>query len=148
MMRRCLIALVLMVPTGTMAADGAALYAQRCAGCHQAQGQGLAGRYPPLTGMEAWLATDAGRTYITRVVVQGLAGPIVVGGQTYNALMLTFRRRMQDGDLVEVLRYVAETLNRPGPGYEPITLSTLSAARAASRRDADSLALRAQLPAR
>ena len=80
--------------------------------------------------------------------MHGLTGPIAVRGQTYNALMLTFRGRMQGGDLVAVLRYVAETLNRPGKSYEPITLDTLSAARAASGRDADSLAVRAQLPAR
>lgn len=143
-----LLALLLMLPWTAMAADGAALYAQRCASCHQALGQGIAGRSPPLTGMEAWLATEAGRRYIARVVVHGLSGPIVVRGQTYNALMLTFRGRLQDGDLVAVLRYVAETLNRPGTGYEPISLGAFSAARAASGRDADTLALRAQLPAR
>lgn len=147
-MRRRLIALLLMLPWPAMAADGAALYAQRCAVCHQAQGQGVAGHFPPLTGMEAWFATAEGRAYIARVVVHGLAGPIVVRDQTYDGLMLTFRWRLQDGELVAVLRYVAETLNRPSKGYEPITLNTLSAARAASGRDADSLALRAQLPER
>lgn len=147
-MLRRLLSLLLMLPSIAAAADGAALYAQRCAVCHQAQGQGIAGHSPPLTGMESWLATEAGRTYIARVVIHGLAGPIVVRGENYNALMLTFRWRLPDEDLAAVLRYVAETLNRPAQGYQPISLEMLGAARAASRRDADSLALRAALPPR
>lgn len=148
MMLRHLTALLLMLPWPAMAADGAALYAQRCAVCHLAQGQGIAGHAPPLTGMEAWLATEKGRSYIARVVVHGLAGPITVRGQAYSALMLTFRWRLPDEDLVAVLGYVAETLNQPAAGYQPISLETLKAARAASGRDVDSLALRAQLPER
>ena len=147
-MLRHLAVLLLLLPWTARAADGAALFAQRCAACHLAQGQGYPGHSPPLTGMEAWLVTEAGRSYIARVVVHGLAGPIVVRGETYNELMLTFRWRMNDSDLVAVLGYVAETLNHPGAGYAPITLETLTAARAASPRDADVLALRAQLPAR
>ncbi|WP_165797296.1 c-type cytochrome [Solimonas fluminis] len=148
MMLRRLIVLPLMLPWAAMAADGAALYAERCAVCHQAQGQGIEGHAPPLTGMEAWLATGEGRSYIARAVVHGLAGPITVRGQPYSALMLTFRWRLQDEQLVAVLGYVAETLNHPAAGYRPIDLETLRAARAASGRDADTLALRAQLPAR
>lgn len=147
-MIRRLIALLLVLPWSAMAADGAALYAQRCAVCHQAQGQGIAGHAPPLTGMEAWLATEQGRRYIARAVVHGLAGEIKVQGQSYSALMLTFRWRLGDEDLAAVLRHVAETINQPAPGYEPISLEVLSAARAASGRDVDTLALRAQLPER
>lgn len=145
---RHLTALLLLLPCIAMAADGAALYAQRCAVCHAAQGQGIPGHSPPLTGMEAWLATEKGRTYIARTVVHGLAGEIKVRGQTYSALMLTFRWRLPDEDLAAVLGYVAETLNKPAPGYQPIGLEALKAARAASGRDADTLALRAQLPER
>jgi mono/diheme cytochrome c family protein len=147
-MLRPLAVLLLMLPWPAMAVDGAALYAQRCAVCHQAQGQGIAGHSPPLTGMEEWLATEKGRSYIARAVVHGLAGEIKVRGQRYSALMLTFRWRLQDEELAAVLRYVAETLNTPAPGYEPIGLELLRAARAASGRDADTLALRAQLPER
>ena len=147
-MIRRLIALLLVLPWTAMAADGAALYAQRCAVCHMPQGQGIAGHAPPLTGMEAWLATEQGRRYIARAVVHGLAGEIKVQGQSYSALMLTFRWRLGNEDLAAVLRHVAETINKPAPGYEPISLEVLSAARAASGRDVDTLALRAQLPER
>lgn len=148
MIRRCVLVLSLISPCAAMAADGAALFAQRCVICHQAQGQGIPDHVPPLTGMEAWLATEQGRAYIARVVVHGVVGPITVQAKPYNALMLTFRARMQDPDLVAVLNYVAETLNHPVDGYQPFTLETLSAARAAPGRDADTLALRAQLPDR
>jgi len=127
---------------------GAALYAQRCALCHQPHGEGLSGRYPPLTGLQDWLGTEDGRAYLSRVVVNGLKGPIRVGDQTYDALMWTFKKRLKDPELVAVLRYVAETLNAPPPTYQPFEPATITAARAASGRDADMLALRAQLPSR
>lgn len=140
--------LLMMIPLASAAADGAALYKAKCATCHQAQGQGIEGRYPPLTGLQSWLATELGRTYISQVVVNGLYGTIQVGDHSYRALMWTFKGRLKDPELVAVLRYVAESINTPQPGYEPFDRAIITAARAASGDDKDMLALRAQLPPR
>ena len=143
-----LFAALFVVPFHTHAADGAALYKAKCALCHQAQGQGVDGRYPPLTGLEGWLATPLGREYLSRVVVNGLYGPITVVGQHYNALMWTFKGRLKDPQLVAVLRYVAESINTAPEGYQAFDSGAISAARAASGSDKDMLALRARLPPR
>lgn len=82
--------------------------------------------------MSAWFAMEEGRAYITRIVMQGYAGPMRVQGQDYQRLMLTYRGRMKDEEFVSVLRYVAETLNTPIEGYQPIDLPLVAAARAAS----------------
>ncbi len=143
-----LLAMLLVMPSAGYAADGAALYKAKCAMCHQAQGEGVSERYPPLTGLQAWLGTELGREYLSRVVVNGLYGPIMVGGQRYNALMWTFKGRLKDPQLVAVLRYVAESINTPPESYVAFDAAAITAARAASGSDKDMLALRARLPPR
>ena len=143
-----LFATLFVLPFFTHAADGEALYKAKCAMCHQADGLGVDGRFPPLTGLEAWLATPLGREYLSRVVVNGLYGPITVGGQKYNALMWTFKGRLKDPQLVAGLRYVAESINAAPEGYEAFDRAAITAARAASGSDKDMLALRARLPPR
>ena len=146
----CIGLLLTLLPWIGHADDGQASYLKRCAPCHQADGQGVAGHFPPLTGMSAWLATEAGRAYVTRIVMQGYAGAIRVQGQDYQGLMLTYRGRMKDEEFVSVLRYVAETLNRPADGYQPIDLPLVAAARAASANmdDDETADMRATLPER
>jgi mono/diheme cytochrome c family protein len=140
---------VLALFSGVAAAeDGAALFAERCAPCHQPQGQGLDGRYPPLTHLEDWLATAEGRHYIARVVMHGFAGPITVGDQHYKGLMLTYRWRLKDPQIMAVLNYVAETLNAPQEGYVPFDLQLLGDIRAHKLPDAEVATLREQLPLR
>ncbi len=67
-------------------ASGKKLYAT-CATCHQANGQGVAGVYPPLAGAE-WVTGSEER--LIRVLLHGLSGPIEVKGNTYNSLMPAF----------------------------------------------------------
>ncbi|WP_084196922.1 c-type cytochrome [Solimonas soli] len=139
-----------LLPCAGRADDGQASYLKRCAPCHQADGQGVVGHFPPLTGMSGWLASEAGRAYVTRIVMQGYAGPIRVQGQPYQGLMLTYRGRMKDEEFVSILRYVAETLNTPAHGYRPIDLPLVAAARAASvtMDDDETADLREALPER
>jgi mono/diheme cytochrome c family protein len=140
--------LVAALPLVAAAEDGKSLFAERCASCHQAQGQGLPGRYPPLTQLEEWLATPEGRHYVARVVMHGFAGPIEVGGEAYDGLMLTYRWRLKDPQITAVLRYLAESLNSPRPGYEPYSEQQITAIRAVKMPDAEVRAIRDALPAR
>jgi thiosulfate dehydrogenase len=48
------------------AARGAALYAEKCAACHQSDGQGISGTYPPLWGARSFNA-GAGMAHIDRM---------------------------------------------------------------------------------
>jgi len=73
------LALALAAGTSAAAPDGAALFAQHCAPCHQASGAGTVGLAPPLRG-EHWARLAADRGYLPAVLVHGLAGPIRLGG--------------------------------------------------------------------
>lgn len=58
-MKRTLVAFLLLGGLALAQADGAKLYAQ-CAGCHQANGQGLPGAFPPLAGHVAEILSKQG----------------------------------------------------------------------------------------
>jgi mono/diheme cytochrome c family protein len=68
--------------------SGRRLY-QTCAACHQANGLGVPGVYPPLAGTD-WVTGSEDR--LIRVLLHGLSGPIEVKGNTYNGVMPAFGR--------------------------------------------------------
>lgn len=66
------------------AAPAAGPYQTVCQSCHQADGNGLPGAFPPLAGSE-WLNGDPETP--VRVVLLGLTGAIEVKGAKFNATM-------------------------------------------------------------
>jgi mono/diheme cytochrome c family protein len=60
---------------------GKRLYAANCAQCHQANGLGQAGVYPPLAGAD-WVTGSKHR--LISILHHGLAGPVTVKGNLYN----------------------------------------------------------------
>jgi mono/diheme cytochrome c family protein len=69
-------------PTTTAGAGGA--YATVCQACHQADGKGMPGAFPPLAG-SSWMTGDPETP--VRIVLLGLSGEIEVNGAKYNAVM-------------------------------------------------------------
>jgi len=60
--------------------SGEKIFAGRCASCHQANGLGIEGQFPPLANSE-WVSADP--AVITSIILKGLKGEIVVDGKTY-----------------------------------------------------------------
>jgi cytochrome c len=90
---------------------GATSYAERCAICHQPNGQGVAGVYPPINEtLGHFMATESGRRYLAEVVAFGLAGAITVGGQPYVGQM-KLAPPLSDPETADVLNYVLTTFN-------------------------------------
>lgn len=90
------------VDKDALMAQGEKVYGNVCAACHQANGQGLPGMFPPLAGSGAFYG-DAQN--MARIVVKGLSGEIVVQGQKYNAAMPP-QGAHSDYDLAAVMTYV------------------------------------------
>jgi len=82
---------------------GAAPYGQYCAVCHQANGKGMPGAFPPLADSPV---VTGDPHYLARVVLYGLQGRIVVGGQTYNSAMAGLAKNMNDAQIAQVLTYI------------------------------------------
>ncbi len=85
------------------AASGEAIYQRQCATCHGADGQGVAGAFPPLAGAD-WVTGDTDR--LVRILMHGLQGPVEVGGTRYNGVMPAFGGRLSDEEIAAVLTYI------------------------------------------
>ena len=84
---------------------GEGVYAQ-CAGCHQPDGSGVVGAFPPLAGHAPEIANvEGGRDYLIKVVLFGLQGPIEVAGQTYDTPMPPFLQ-LSDEQVAAVVNHV------------------------------------------
>jgi len=83
--------------------DGAQIYAFRCAACHQAEGTGVVGAFPPLVGSEL---VNGEPGVVTRIVMNGLSGPVVIGGVEYNGFMPAWDRRLSDAEIAAVVTYI------------------------------------------
>ncbi|QDT91535.1 c-type cytochrome [Gimesia algae] len=93
-----------------------------CLSCHQANGEGLSGKYPPLNQSE-WVASDD--RILARILLSGLSGPVEVNGKRFNGQMPGWKQ-LSDRDIAAVLTYVrASWENR----FPPVAEATISEVR-------------------
>ncbi|MGC8905028.1 c-type cytochrome [Thermus sp.] len=129
-----------------LAQNGQALYSQHCATCHQANGQGIPGAFPPLAGhVQEILAKKDGRTYLVDLVLYGLQGQIKVKGQTYQGAMPALGQ-LKDAEIAAILNHIAQAFgNKPPAGFKPYTASDIAKERAKKLTPDKVLALRKTL---
>ncbi len=85
-------------------ADGKTIYAKTCVACHQAQGQGMEGAFPPLAKSD-FLNADVDRAI--DIVLHGKQGEVTVNGKKYNSVMTPQPLSVQE--VADVLTYVYNT---------------------------------------
>ncbi len=101
--------------SGTLTQDdqikaGQQLFGGTCSVCHQANGEGLAGVFPPLAKSD-YLAADPKRAI--RTVLNGLTGKVTVNGKDYNSVMPPMNQ-LNDDEVANILTYVLNTWGNPG----------------------------------
>lgn len=101
---------------------GETLFASQCAACHQANGTGLAGAFPPLAGSD-FLQQDRQRAI--GIVINGLSGPIVVNEQPYDSVMPAMGY-LEDQTVADILTYV---FNAWGNNGQPVSVAEVTAVR-------------------
>jgi nitrite reductase (NO-forming) len=89
---------------------GQALFAGTCSVCHQGNGAGLAGVFPPLAKSD-YLAADKDRAM--RVILQGLSGKVTVNAKEYNSVMPPMNQ-LNDDEVANILTYVLNSWGNPG----------------------------------
>ena len=77
-----------------------------CVACHQANGKGLPGQFPPLVQTDWVLEPEPGR--IIRLVLDGVSGPMQVNGQSFNGAMVPWRDALTDEEIAAVLSYIRQ----------------------------------------
>jgi nitrite reductase (NO-forming) len=102
---------------------GEQLFAGTCSVCHQANGAGLPGVFPPLAKSD-FLAADPKRAM--NIVLKGLNGKVTVNGQEYNSVMPPMSQ-LNDDEVANILTYV---LNSWGNAGGQISAAEVKAARA------------------
>jgi mono/diheme cytochrome c family protein len=127
------------------ALDGAQLFATQCAPCHQPNGQGAPGAFPPLAGNRD-LFRD--RLFPVLVVLNGIAGAIEVEGKTYSGEMPSFAH-LSDADIAALVAYMrgawSNAALRPA-GMAVIDAASVKRARAQALTPAAVRAYRSRLP--
>lgn len=83
--------------------EGEKLYMTRCMSCHQMNGQGVTGTFPPIDGSE-WVTGDAGR--LVRIILQGMTGPVQVSGVKYSGAMPPWGSFLNDEQVASLSTYV------------------------------------------
>jgi nitrite reductase (NO-forming) len=89
--------------------EGKTLYASYCSMCHQPEGQGIAGAFPPLAKSD-YLMADTKRAI--SIVKNGLQGEITVNKQKYNNVMPA--QALDDQQVAHVLNYVRNSWGNKG----------------------------------
>src|SRR5437660_10489678 len=80
---------------------GKKIFSANCQTCHQANGLGVAGQYPPLAGSEF---TTGGSRRPAMIVLKGLQGPVTVKGQKFGAaVMQPWDKTLTDQKIDDVL---------------------------------------------
>lgn len=108
-------------------AAGAVLYNGTCSVCHQQNGAGLAGVFPPLANSD-YLMADTERAIA--VVLNGLTGEVVVNGNTFNSVMPPMSQ-LNDDEIANILTFA---LNSWGNDGDTISADAVAAVRATTER--------------
>ncbi len=86
----------------TQQLTGNQLYTKYCMTCHQADGKGVRGMFPPLSG-NAKVTGESSE--IIRIVLFGLEGPITVNERDYDQAMPP-QSYLSDKQIADILTYV------------------------------------------
>ncbi len=107
---------------------GEALFAGTCSTCHQANGQGMPGVFPPLAGSD-FIAADPGR--VPSIILHGLVGKVTVNGKEYDSNMPPMSQ-LTDDEVANIATYVLNSWGNPGGHVTKAEVATLRAAKPAT----------------
>lgn len=93
---------------------GKQVYMNLCFACHQLDGNGLAGVFPPLAKSDYMLAD---RARAIRTVLKGMTGPVTVNGKPYDSAMPPQEAVLTDRQVADVLTYSFNAWGNEGDAF-------------------------------
>ncbi len=115
-------------------AEGRKVFDTVCMACHQADGKGLPGAFPPLAGSD-YLLGDKDRAI--GVVVNGLQGEVVVNGEKFNSVMPAMVQ-LSDREIADALTFAMNSWGNAGGTVSVSQVAAVRAKAAATPKQADS----------
>jgi mono/diheme cytochrome c family protein len=118
----------------TAPSPGETIYEMACLPCHQPEGKGLPGVYPPLAGSD-WVGGDTAR--LIKIVLHGLTGKLTVGGQDFggpNRIPMPSLGGLTDEQIADVLTFVRKEF---GPKVSAVSVEEVNKVRAATANRAE-----------
>ncbi len=108
-------------PAAPQAADatglnGEAEYMATCGTCHQADGNGMAGAFPPLTESPIVIAENPARLIAT--ILKGMVGPITIKGTEWNSVMAPWEH-LTDEQIAAITTYERSSWGHNAPAVTP-----------------------------
>ncbi len=98
------------------ASNGERIYNQNCASCHQSNGEGVKGTFPPLAGNPTVTGFDV---HVIHIVKFGLTGRTAVDGVDYNGMMPAWSQSLSNADIASVITFIRSAWgNRARPVSE------------------------------
>jgi len=102
--------------TGTLTkeqqiAAGKQLFTGTCSVCHQANGEGLPGVFPPLATSDYLAKQD--RDHLIGIPLHGLHGKVTVNGKEYDSVMPPMAQ-LTDDEVANILTFVLNSWGNPG----------------------------------
>ncbi len=94
-----------------------------CVACHQAEGEGVEGVYPPLAGSPF---VNGPPGILIRIVLGGLSGPVTVHGRTYDGEMPAWKH-LPDQQVAAVLTWVRSSFGNSAPAIPPEAVAAVRA---------------------
>jgi mono/diheme cytochrome c family protein len=105
----------------TPANGGSHVYQTNCSSCHQLNGQGTPGAFPPLADNPV---VTGDPVKLIHIVKYGLTGAVAVDGKTFNGMMPAWGTQLSDADMASALTYVRSAWGNQG---SPVTAAQVSA---------------------
>ncbi len=99
---------------------GKAAFLANCAACHQAEGTGLPGAFPPLAGSDFLTRNTPAK--VVEFVLKGYAGKLVVNNIEYNNVMPAMSH-LSDAEVANIVTFIYNSWNNPGSGIDAATVA-------------------------
>lgn len=112
-----------------VAPAGEADYVAQCGTCHQADGNGMAGAYPPLAGAEIPNLPSPNRHIA--IILKGMSGPVTVKGTEYNNTMTGFEAILSDDQIAAIATYERSSWGNTGSAVTAAMVAEVRAAHSA-----------------
>jgi len=101
--------------------SGASVFAADCASCHQINGEGSPGAFPPLAGNPVVTGDPA---KVIHIVKYGLSGPLQVAGKRYSGIMPAWSPQISDAEIAAAITYIRSSW---GNSATPVTSDQVNA---------------------